>query len=356
MNLNLSVPINQLGYGIVGSNLAVALKREMQDKLCIWPIGPVDSDEEYLNLLKDHVANTSYFDVKDPSYKMFHADQLVMHPSRGKWAGSTFFELDTLSKREVCFLNTLDVVFAFGEWSKQVMVDNGVKTNIVVIKIGVDKRFFFPRKSPASEKTIFINCGKWEIRKGHDILVSAFNQAFDPEDSVELWMMNDNPFLSPEEQQQWVNMYKNSKLGDKVKIVKRVPTQKDVSDVFSRVDCGVFPTRAEGWNLEASELLAMGKDLIITNCTAQSDYCNSDNAMLIEVGPKEKAFDGKWFFGQGNWYQVGESQIKQTADYMREYHKKKMNNKVNININGVVAMSEMSYAQAAKDIVRNLSV
>jgi hypothetical protein len=41
--------------------------------------------------------------------------------------------------------------------------------------------------------------GKWEVRKGHDILVELFNDAFMSTDDVELWMCNHNPFYTKEE-------------------------------------------------------------------------------------------------------------------------------------------------------------
>lgn len=347
--MNLSLPLNQLGYGIVGTNLAVEIKKIIND-VCIWPLGPVDCDPEYLEQIRTNIANPNYFDSNATSYKMFHASQMVMHPSKGVWSGSTFFEVDKLNELEVKFLNTLDVIFSFGEWSKQVMLDNGVKAKIEKISIGVDQRFFYPRNEQAPDKTVFINCGKWEKRKGHDVLVEAFNKAFDENDNVELWMMNDNPFLPPEEQQKWIDLYKNSKLGNKIKIVKRVPHQQEVSDIFAKVNCGVFPSRAEGWNLECAELMAMGKDIIVTDCTAHTEYCNKDNSMLIDVPEKELAFDGKWFMNQGNWHKFGDKQTEQLSEYMREYHKKNKS----ININGIISMASMSYAISAKKIINTL--
>ena len=65
-------------------------------------------------------------------------------------------------------------------------------------------------------KTVFFNCGKWEVRKGHDVLVEAFNLAFSELDNVELWMMCENPFFDEKEQSDWIGLYKNSKLGKKL--------------------------------------------------------------------------------------------------------------------------------------------
>lgn len=352
MNMNLCLPINQLGYGIVGKNLAVEIKKIIKN-VCIWPLGPIEGNDEYLNFLSGNIGNVDLFDKYATSYKLFHADQLLMQPSRGKWTGSTFFEVDKLNTREVSFLNSLDIVFSFGEWSKRTMIENGVNTKIINVGVGADKRFFYPREEQSKDKTVFINCGKWEKRKGHDILIEAFLKAFNEEDQVELWMMNYNGFLSEEESQKWTKLYKDHPLSNKVKMVKRVPTQKEVADVFARVDCGVFPSRAEGWNLECMELMAMGKDVIVTNCTAHTEYCNSENSMLVEVAEKEVAVDNRWFHGHGNWHKIGEREIDMFAEHMREFHKSKMEGKNKINMGGIISASEFSYEKTAKIISEN---
>jgi hypothetical protein len=40
---------------------------------------------------------------------------------------------------------------------------------------------------------VFLNVGKWEYRKGHDVLLEAFNKAFEPTDNVRLVMNCHNP-------------------------------------------------------------------------------------------------------------------------------------------------------------------
>ena len=78
---------------------------------------------------------------------------------------------------------------------KQILLNTTLCDNIHVIPLGVDRGIFTETVSNRSE-TIFFNCGKWEFRKGHDFIVEAFNEAFEPSDDVELWLMCDNPFLS----------------------------------------------------------------------------------------------------------------------------------------------------------------
>ena len=77
---------------------------------------------------------------------------------------------------------------------------------------------------------------------------------------------------------------------------------------MSKADCGIFPSRAEGWNLDMLEMMALNKSIITTNYSAHTEFCNKDNSFLIDISETEPANDGKWFFGQGNWAKIGEEQ------------------------------------------------
>ena len=85
---------------------------------------------------------------------------------------------------------------------------------------------------------------------------------------------------------------------------------------MSQVNCGVFPSRAEGWNIPLLELMACGKHVIATDYSAHTEFCNKDNCDLIEINELEPAVDGKWFHGHGQWAKIGQSQVDQLVAYM----------------------------------------
>ena len=114
-------------------------------------------------------------------------------------------------------------------------------------------------------------------------------------------MMNHNPFLSQEQEREWVDLYKDSKMGEKIEMLPRVGTHQEVANIMRQMDCGVFPSRAEGWNLEAIEMMSCGKQVIITDYSAHTEFCNEENSLLVNIDNKEDAYDGIWFHGQGRW-------------------------------------------------------
>ena len=188
--------------------------------------------------------------------------------------------------------------------------------------LGVDTDLFKPHLS-SRPQTVFFNCGKWEKRKGHDVLLECFNNAFTQKDNVELWMMCENPFIG-EDNQKWIDLYKSSPLGSKIRIIPRQQTHKDVYNIMRQTDCGIFPARAEGWNLELLEMMACGKTVIATNYSAHTEFCNLDNTMLIEPDGLEQAKDGVFFSGDyGQWASLGHDSKGQLVNHMRAFHKDK---------------------------------
>jgi glycosyltransferase involved in cell wall biosynthesis len=201
---------------------------------------------------------------------------------------------------------------------------------------------------PNAEKTIFANFGKWEARKGHNELPEIFNKAFEKNDDVILVMMPHNVFLNQEETNYWINKYRNSKLGDKIVFVGRQKNHSMVYNIMSQVHCGIFPSRAEGWNLEALELLSVGRHLIITNATAHTEFCNEDNSYLINMeSGYEPAKDVKFFNGDFEWRKIGDSEIDQCIEYMRLIHKKRQEGQLHINTNGIETAKKYTWENTA---------
>jgi glycosyltransferase involved in cell wall biosynthesis len=108
-------------------------------------------------------------------------------------------------------------------------------------------------------------------------------------------------------------------------------------------DCGIFPARAEGWNLELLEMMSCGKTVIATNYSAHTEFCTKDNSKLIEITDLETAHDNPYFNGQGKWAHFGEPQMKQLCEHMREAYEQKQV----INLEGIKTAKAFSWANSA---------
>lgn len=351
--INIIAPINQLGYGITGLNIVKALSNDV----ALWPIAqPQVTTQEDADIVSRCIKRNQFPDFDAPCIRIWHQNDMSQFVGRGKHIGFPIFELDTFSNHEIHHLSYIDHAFVCSNWAKTVVENNIPKlnANVSVIPLGVDSNIFEQCEINKDGPTIFFNCGKWEIRKGHNILVEIFNKAFETTDNVELWLMCDNPFLSEEETKYWHKLYYGSKLGSKIKIIPRLSTQKEVYKIMQQVDCGIFPSRAEGWNLEALELMSCGKQVIITNYSAHTEFCNADNSFLVNISELELAQDNKWFFGQGNWAKIGNAQIEQFIEYVRHVHSLKQTNMLTVNMAGIKTANNFSWNNTAKRILENV--
>lgn len=353
--INMMCPIGLTGYGITSFNIYKSLRKNLD--ITLFPIGSpqVDSDE-YKSLLLEDISKQNNFNNNKPCFKIWHQFDLASRIGNSKFSALTFFEIDKLKPIEVRMINNTDTIFVSSKWAKNILIENGITTNIVVCPLGIDPNIFNKSlteemmQKRTNDNYIFCNIGKWEIRKGHDLLVELFNKAFKEEDNVELWMINYNPFLSQDDNMVWVNLYKNSKLGSKIKILPRVSTHIDLAKLIALTDCGIFPARAEGWNNEIPEFFGLNKPVITTNYSAHTEYCDINNSYLIDIDKLCPAIDDKFFDGYGNWANFGKKQIDQTIEHMRYVY----TNKVKDNPNGLEMAKKLVWDNTAKIILENL--
>jgi glycosyltransferase involved in cell wall biosynthesis len=357
VNINLLAPINTLGYGVAGQKLLQALDNGGHE-VALFPIGPVEYEPSFARTFLRTTTRAHQYGPSAPSVRMYHQDQLAEHVGRGRRVGFPFFELDRFTLAEQHHLVQMDRVFVASHWARRVLTtDADIDTRVV--PLGVDRTVFHedlrdvPRMD--SHLTTFINIGKWETRKGHDVLLEAFNKAFELTDQVHLRMLNANPFIGPDNEM-WARMYEQSPMGPRITVERgRLRSVRDVAKALAGADCGVWPARAEGWNLEALEMLATGGHVIATDYSGHTEFLSKDNARLIEVADLEDAYDGVWFQGQGRWARLGDDAVDQLVEHLRGVHRAKQCGELPLNEAGIETAKRFSWENSARAFVKGLS-
>ena len=352
--INVIGPVNTLGYGYTTLNIL----EKLYPGVAYFPIGQPDiTTEKDYRLIRQALANSHSFDQDAPCLRIWHQHDMSQFVGRGLRVGFPIFELDNFSNLEKHHLASVDRLFVCSNWAKEV-VENTIPVPddyVRVVPLGVDTSIFKPAPVNSRSTTVFFNCGKWEYRKGHDILAKAFGSAFTSTDDVELWLMCDNPFLKKEQTEKWKDIYRTNRIGHKIRFIDRVDTHQEVYNIMSKVDCGVFPARAEGWNLELIELMAVGKHVITTNCTAHTQFCSPENSRLIEVKESEPANDGVWFDGtKGSWAKFDMDTQHDLIAHMRAIHEDKQAGRLTINKQGVETARRFTWDNTAKEILKNV--
>ena len=352
-------PVGFTGYGVVGLNLIKYLHNLSVD-VTVFPVSlkkfgeiPQQENKENEKLLHELVYKD--FDPKSTCVKIWHQFDLAERIGTGKYIGFPFFEIDTFNEREKIHLRVPDELVVSSQWAKDIILQNGIDKKISVVPLGVDLSVFSPSLSDNIQKSennpyIFMSIGKWEVRKGHDILYEIFNKAFSSRDNVELWVAasSSTTCFSEKELLEWHSYYESGPLRDKIKIIPRLPSQQDLANMIAKADCGIFLSRAEGWNLELLEMMSMNKPVITTNYSAHTEFCNSSNSFLIDIDKLEPAYDGKWFWGHGNWANFGDKQKDQAIEFMKQAY----NSKIRTNQSGVETGLKYSWKNSAQELLK----
>ena len=337
-------PFNTLlGYGNCAANISYGIS-QLDPNLFISIIGnnPFLTDPNLVDCIKLG-ANFEKFNKNDPCLSIWHEFNLIEnHIGRGKYFALPFFEINQLDPFRLHHLQYPDLVIATSTWMQQVLKNYNI--NSTVVNMGVNTNIFKPDININKNNEIykFFNLGKIEVRKGHDILHEAFDVAFPYQSDVELHIFWESPVISKEENQDWIGKYK-SILGERVYFHPTVPTDQQFADQIRWLDCGVFPTRAEGFGMPILQSLACGKPIITTDYSAITDFCNKNNAYIIPVTEFESAYDGKYFHGQGTWAKINFDIL---VDHMRYCYK----NRITINEEGVKTAQKLTWENTCNKI------
>lgn len=350
MNITVSAPLNHTGYGVASRNIVRSLVN-MGNDVALFPIGdPVATSKEEYEIFSSAINNSVMFDINAPYLKIWHQFDLATRLGRGNYIAFPFFELDTFDDREKNQLKVPDNIIATSQWAKDILTNNGITQPITVAPLGVDLSLFDYKKYSTNKpknKYVFLTIGKWEVRKGHDILADVFLSAFPDNQDVELWILaaeHTSSYCSPEETDQWKQKYS---VDPRIKIIPGVASQEEISQIISESDCGLYPSRAEGWNLELLETMAMNKPVIATNYSAHTEFCTNENSFLVQIDELEPAFDGKAFRKQGKWAKIKQQQIDQIISYMRDVYEKN----IRTNVNGVKTAEILSWNNTCQNIL-----
>lgn len=340
------------GYGIASISIARAL-HELGHEVKFFDISRAGGDNLYYNtaaeqsILTKLKGDSLFFDYDAPCVRMWHQFGLDEWIGRGKKWGWPIFELDKFNDLEKHHLGFPDELIVCSQWAADVIkAETGRESHVV--PLGVDPTIFHPGPEERDEDQpfIFTNIGKWEVRKGHDILADIYNLAFRPDDNVQLHVLAPL-WASASERRDWMEYYKNTDMGDSIHFVERQKSHIEVAAIMRNSHCGVFPARAEGWNMELLEMMACGRPVIAVNYSGQTEYMNDENCHCIEPDGLELAADGKWFHGQGSWASIGDKQMQQFADNMRAVYENWQFNKA-----GVDTAQQFSWTNAAKKFAK----
>jgi tetratricopeptide (TPR) repeat protein len=194
--------------------------------------------------------------------------------------------------------SSVDEVWVPSRFVREEYIQSGVSPERVrVVPNGVNTERFHPQVTPMNLPTMkrfkFLFVGGTIFRKGIDILLKSYCNAFTGSDDVTL-IIKDFGVGS---------FYRGQDAGRQIAEIQSRPdapeiiyltedlSEDEMASLYAACDCLAHPYRGEGYGLPIAEAMACGKPTIVTNFGAALDFANASNSYLIPA--KIARFDAK---------------------------------------------------------------
>jgi len=198
-----------------------------------------------------------------------------------------FWEETAVPHDTISFLNeNFDGVIVAASFVKKVLHDSGCEVPVFICPVGVDHIITsevvpITDIRPASgQRFRFLHVSSMFERKGPDVLLEAFAEAFSSADNVELYIKT---FPNPHNRVHEMIAKLSAERQDMPAIVVDESPMDDqgIIALYRSAHTLVLPTRGEGFNLPAAEALAIGLPVIVTGFGAHVDFCTLGTAELL---------------------------------------------------------------------------
>ena len=311
MKFALNVPLNNVSFGQVSFGLLREMfVRSIEPPLSILggsldltshDVTP-DLQNKVQDLVKKFVTDHSR---SNPVIKLWHLNGSIESVSE-KQLLISFYELDAPTKAELnvarnnltCFTSqyTVDCFKNYGVDARYVPLffdKNNFKKK--------DKEYF------SDDRIVFNLCGKFEKRKHHAKILSAWAKRFGGNNKYVLQCALFNPFLSAEENERAIGASLNGEIYSNIHIVNPMPKNSVYNDFLNSGNIVIGMSGGEGWGLPEFHSTALGKHSVVLNAHGYKGWATDENSCLVEPSGKIESYDNKFFikgaeFNQGEIY------------------------------------------------------
>ncbi|NOX18950.1 MAG: glycosyltransferase family 4 protein [Chlorobi bacterium] len=255
--------------------------------------------------------NVSVWDFENDGQAFRKADGIVFHALTGTdfipiakiWGdrnyGYTFFE-NELSQVSLQNAKRFEKVIGGSTWNEEKMKALGVENADTLIQ-GIDPDIFYPIEEEKSDELFVIfSGGKFELRKGQDLVLEAVKILQKKYDDVVLMNAWYNMWPASMELFQYSKRFKFERKGESwPEVMSNIYNLNDVDEnriitldlvnnkklrsLYAKTDVALFPNRCEGGtNLVMMEYLACGKPVIASYTSGHKDVLNENHALLLK--------------------------------------------------------------------------
>ncbi len=305
------------GWGVCGRYLACELSRRTDLKYITQPFEPRDigNKEQYRQLLTCYLplekVNGSR-DMHQPieldapaiqTIEGIHFRPWLMTITGTRIIGYTFFEENIISPAALKWADGYyDTIAVGSSWCETVLKEHGFNRTRTIVQ-GIDPSIFYPAgaKQRYADNFVIFSGGKFELRKGQDIVMRAVKIIQDRYPDVLLvasWYNHWPQTMNTMAASPYIHYHKPAATFEETmqqtivangldpqRIVLLPPLSNNrMPEVYRDSDIGLFPNRCEGGtNLVLMEYMACGRPVVASNLTGHQDVVASEYACLVNA-------------------------------------------------------------------------
>ncbi|MBL7998115.1 MAG: glycosyltransferase [Candidatus Kapabacteria bacterium] len=213
-------------------------------------------------------------------------------PHGAKWIINQPWEFSALRKDFVELFNQADEVWTPSNFCREAYIRSGVDANKVqVIPNGIDPELFTPAgiipQLPTTKRFKFLFVGGTIFRKGIDILLEAYVNAFTAQDDVTLIIkdMGGDSFYKGQTAEHLIAEIRKNPNAPEILYMDSTLTDEQLAQLYRACDVFVSPYRGEGFSLPTLEAMACGLPVIVTKGGSTDDFVDETVGWTI---PAEK--------------------------------------------------------------------
>lgn len=270
---------------LVNRELVSELARLPSFDLSIVPFESRSLPDSEVEPFLDLTKRTTHLPPADAHVYVRHQWPPFLHrPASGRWVLMQPWEFGSIPRTWLPALrNDVDQVWVPSGIVREMFVESGVSdSKVKVVPHGVRQDLFHPGARrlglPTNRQFRFLYVGGSLPRKGLDILVRAYADAFSATDDVSLVIKESRAG----------GLYGDRLLDPLVDSLRRNPgcpeilrldaelTDKDLAGLFCACDAYVQPYRGEGFGLPILEAMAAGLPVVVTAGGASDDFVRDD--------------------------------------------------------------------------------
>ena len=179
-----------------------------------------------------------------------------------------------------------DAVLAPSSFVKKVLIDSGIRRPVFDVLQAPDLTAFLGlnagRDWPRDPgRFVFLHVSSCFPRKGVDVLLAAYAEAFDRNEKVEL-VIKGFPNLHTYVEEQISRLHTTHPNLAPITFINEDTEDAQILELYRNADVLVLPTRGEGFNMPAAEAFAAEIPTVLTAGSGHLDFADGDTAWLID--------------------------------------------------------------------------